>query len=542
MNNFILPGNRRMLQTAGRIALSFGIMVFLFYHFSGGGGVDALYAITPAMLLKLQDKRQKLLDEARALTVKEGEEGEEEAVEMTEEQEARFVEIETEVAKIDKQIKRGISIAAMDAAGEQRNGPQTVETGDASQVNDDNSDQRGGRARVNLNEEETRAYLAFHTLRLMSGTAYGNYQDRNEAAEMLVRGGHYGEAAAQMMNQGMRVDRAISSAYIEEQRRMMAAVHGQEYRAAGDWYSTLVNADGAFLLPTVVINEIEEIAVQVGILLQMTTPFNHVVGTLRVPGGSGADSAMTFVAEGAAITSRIRAFSAVELNPRKVADIIPFTYEINVEAGPRILADIQRVMGRSYGRAVDDAGFNGDGTASYNSIDGILSSNRTPGELVLASGGVNFDDITPDELILSVNQVAPGARANFAQAFHPDMKAVFKTKKDTQGAYLFNWQERSDGIMLVGGIPTMFSEALPGLSASAVSTSFGVGGDFDYMKIALGGGLQTEEMRTGTITDADTGATVNLGTQDLRALKYRAFFDLDMNFENAFMKYTTAAS
>ena len=95
---------------------------------------------------------------------------------------------------------------------------------------------------------------------------------------------------------------------------------------------------------------------------------------------------------------------------------------------------------------------------------------------------------------------------------------------------------------MVAGVPCVFSEALPALSASAVSTTFGVGGDFRYLKVATGGGLQTEEMRTGVITDADTGADINLGTQDLRALKYRAFFDLDTNFEDAFMKFTTAAS
>jgi hypothetical protein len=62
------------------------------------------------------------------------------------------------------------------------------------------------------------------------------------------------------------------------------------------------------------------------------------------------------------------------------------------------------------------------------------------------------------------------------------------------------------------------------------------------LKIALGQGITTEEMRTGTITDADTGSDINLGTQDLRALKYRAFFDLDLNFEDAFTVIKAAAN
>ena len=50
-------------------------------------------------------------------------------------------------------------------------------------------------------------------------------------------------------------------------------------------------------------------------------------------------------------------FRAVELNPKKVADIIPFSVEVSVEAGPQILADMERVMGRSLGFAIDDAAF-----------------------------------------------------------------------------------------------------------------------------------------------------------------------------------------
>ena len=67
----------------------------------------------------------------------------------------------------------------------------------------------------------------------------------------------------------------------------------------------------------------------------------------------------------------------------------------------------------------------------------FLSSNRSGvGESVLASGEVDFDDITPDELILGLNKVPAGVRSNFTYAFHPDMKAVFKTKKDNNGNVL----------------------------------------------------------------------------------------------------------
>jgi len=54
-------------------------------------------------------------------------------------------------------------------------------------------------------------------------------------------------------------------------------------------------------------------------------------------------------------------------------------------------------------------------------------------------------------------------------------------------------------------------------------------------------GITTEEARQGVVTDADDGSNINLFTQDLRALKYRAFFDLDLNFPEAFGLIKTAA-
>jgi hypothetical protein len=88
------------------------------------------------------------------------------------------------------------------------------------------------------------------------------------------------------------------------------------------------------------------------------------------------------------------------------------------------------------------------------------------------------------------------------------------------------------------GIPVLYTEVLPGTGSNA-NTDFGVLVNGNYVKMALGEEMSSEELRQGQITDADTGSTINLATQDLRALKTREFFDLDINFESAMMKFTT---
>jgi len=365
--------------------------------------------------------------------------------------------------------------------------------------------------RVTRDELETRQSLAKHTIGMLGAMAQGNGRKMERHVEKLVRGGWYGDDVA------------------------------RKARAAGDYYSTLVNADGAFLLPTVVRNEIEELADTVGVARQVANTFNNIVGTIRIPGASGAESAASAVSEGGAITSSMRAFEAVTLNPKKWATIIPWTYEAQVEAGPQILADVQRAIGRSFARAEDDALINGDGSSTYNSIDGIFSSNRSNvGELTLGSGNTAPEDIAPDDLILAQNQIDTGARSNLVYVFHPDMEAVFLTKKDDDSRYLFDYQT-VDGVPTLKGKPVLYTEVLPDLGAST-DTSFGLLMNGDYFHMATGEALSSEEMRTGVVTDADTGSDINLGTQDLRALKVREFFDMDANFESAFMKFTTAAS
>jgi len=423
----------------------------------------------------------------------------------------------------------------------------------SADLNPSTGEQDGGRpdAAVELDEREREAYQAFHTLRLMEGSAQQNRRKTRMSMRQLIRGGHYGENAVELLNQGMEPDRAVVNArQAQVENRASAMFEGEDgvdYRAAGDYYSTLVDADGAHLLPTEVVQEIEEIAEQVGVILGLSTSFNQLAGTLTVSGASGADSKMSFVAEGGEITSRIRSFRAIDLNPKKVADIIPWSYELQIEIAPQILSDIQRVMGRAYGKAQDDAALFGDGTASYNSIDGLASSNRAVSTYTIPGGtndGTEFTHFQPDDLTDAQNNLAAGVRDNLTAVFHPDMKLVFKTLKDDNGSYVYDYQENPEGIDTVEGIPVVYTEVFPSNSTSAANQAdsiFGAIGNWNYMKFGMGQGMTTEEARQGVVKDADTGDNINLFTQDLRALKYRAFFDLDLNFEGAFTLIKTSA-
>jgi len=234
----------------------------------------------------------------------------------------------------------------------------------------------GDNARVTRDYREQEAVMARNVLGLMH-SAGRQPREAEQYAEELVRGGHYSRDVT------------------------------EQARASGDFYSTVVNADGGFLLPTEVRDEIEELADQVGVARQICDTFSQIVGSIKVPGATGVEDQADFVAEGGAITSSKRAFQSVTLNPGKVAQIVPWTYEAQVELAPQILEDVERAIARSFARAEDDAMLNGDGSSSFNSIDGIFSANKNVPVKTIGSGAGTAEDpgaIEEDDLILARNE------------------------------------------------------------------------------------------------------------------------------------------
>lgn len=465
-----------------------------------------MLAILP-LLADLRRQKKEKAKEARAIfdAVKEGEE-------MTEEQQSRFDSLMNEVDTLSQTIERRERLATVEEELEARTPVQSAEAGADPAAE---PEERGAPAEPEAPEvragkdRKRRAKLAHLTLKMLNGVATRNFAEINRTQREIAAAGWYGEEMQQ--------------------------------RAAGDYYSTAVDADGAILLPTVVVQEIEDIAEVVGMALQACTVFNHIVGTLKVPGGSGNLHA-NFVAEGGVITSSMRSFAAVALNPQKLALIIPWTYEANLEAGPQILADAQRKIATGFAYSIDNALFNGDGTATFNSIDGIFSTNRTGvASYVLPAGSVDFTDLSADDIFDVRVKIPASLRAMAAYAFHPDMEPTLRKLKDGDGRYLFAFNE-DRGVTTLGGRPLYYTEVLPDAAATDVSTTFGCYGYFPAMKIAVGEGMTSEEMREGTVKDADTAADINLATQDLRALKVRQFVDMDMNFEEGFCEITTAAA
>lgn len=373
---------------------------------------------------------------------------------------------------------------------------------------------RGEESRVEGEKLDDEVMRADHTLQALMAHTNRRHQEAGKHVRKLYEGGHY------------------------EYRSLQDDF--RHARGAGDFYSTVVDEDGGILLPTEVVDEIQELADQVGVAREIANTMTQVQGSVKLPGATGVEDSADAVAEGGKITSSKRAFQSINLNPQKWAQIIPWSYEAQIELAPQILEDVQRALARSFSRAEDESLLKGDGTSSYNGIDGLFSGNRSvPTKTIGSAGNDDPADIGPDELVKAKNDLDPGARdkENLYYVFHPDLEAVFETKKDSNGQYLFDYVENDDGVGELKGIPILYTEVLPGTGSNA-NTQFGALVNGRYIRMAIGEGMTSEEVTQGQIEDAN-GNTINLTTEDLRALKARMFFDLDFNFDKAAMTFKT---
>lgn len=357
-------------------------------------------------------------------------------------------------------------------------------------------------------EPETDGQRIQHTVRFFTGMTRGDRFTIAQAQQELARIGEYGTRDV----------------------------------AAGDAYNTFTDADGGFLLPTSVRAGIEAVAEEFGVIRGQADTFTHVTGDIKV---NASNNGVVFnaVAEGAEIASSKNSFSSITLNPQKWAAIVPYTFEINEEAGAQVISDIQRAIGIGAARAEDDTGFNGDGTAAYNGVTGIFNDGGVP-TYTMGAGSVDFSDISAEDVFLSRNLAIPGTRMTAGYVAHPDMEAIFRNMRNGDGTllYMFNSDDRPNTL---GGRPVYYTEALPDQADSAISTSFLLWGDLRFWKVAFGPNMSSEELREGTIQASDppgTGAPINLATMDARALKVREFFDMGTNFPGAFVQIETAAA
>lgn len=322
-------------------------------------------------------------------------------------------------------------------------------------------------------------------------------------------------------------------------------------------FNTLVDSSGGIFLPTTISDMIFDIEKQFGVFPDNSLRFPMEPGDGRqiVPNLLGE---ITFhaVNQGNEANASRFTFSGLALEELKWMAFVPWTNEMGNTAGRRLVELIIRKLGEASANIKDDAVINGDGTSKYHNLKGLdnRSSDSAFPEVrrsTAASGNTAFANITPSDFLNSLLDIAPSLRMRAIFVAHPDWEIFVKDMKDANNRhyYLTGGPVSIQGDRIfVHQRPLLFTEAFP--NTDGTSKPYAAAFVPDYLAFADNGRFSTEELTEATIKD-ENGNDIRLGSQDMRALRVKEFFDFELssitktsggNALGAFTVLETAAS
>lgn len=316
----------------------------------------------------------------------------------------------------------------------------------------------------------------------------------------------------------------------EAQEKLAAAGH---YRAAADGYNTLVDTDGGIFLPTTVSDEVFDLARQYGVFTRYANRFPTGGGRLKIPNIMG-DLTFSAVNETSDILVDEFQFKGLELDDLKWGLFLPWSNEIEGLRGAQLVSIFISKLAEAYAKLVDNVAINGNGTSTFHNIKGLIAMGGNAQypwvrKSAAASSNNTFAKVTAADWNNARKDVAPSLISTGFYVAHPHRQIELLnelTKGD--GANPIKWVTFVGDQMFVHGRPIYFTESFPNTDGSNVPYAAYVDGR--YVAVADAGGFVTELFSEATIK-TKSGGTINLASQDMKALRVKAF--MDMEFGNA---------
>lgn len=364
-------------------------------------------------------------------------------------------------------------------------------------VIDANTEARGANVevkKVDLNSKEAKEKRNVLTFRMLKGQMSRNQRVVDEEQRKLAEMGYYDDV-----------------------------IGGAEKRGG---FNTLLDGDGAVLLPTVVTQEVMDVMQNYGVVPRLSLNLGDISeNNVKVPQILGRPS-FSAVSQGGAISGSGFNLGAIELKALKWGAILNWTNEVSDSVAARLMPIILEKIGEAYAYVQDNAFFNGDGTSTYNGIKGLAGLAGSVDYVQLATaatGNTSFATLDAEDFLKPQEVVLPGTRAGSVYVMHPNMIFTLRKLKDGQGKFIYGDPSAIAPAGTLWGYPIETSEAF----AYTDGTHKAVCAFFNprYLAYATGKNLSAEELREGQITDED-GNTVNLATTDQRAMRFTGRFDL----------------
>ena len=160
-----------------------------------------------------------------------------------------------------------------------------------------------------------------------------------------------------------------------------------------------VNSAGGFLVPDEFETELISLREEFGVFRREARVRPMTSDTLRVPRRSATLTAYP-AGEATAITESTQTFESVLLVAKKWGVLTTVSNELNEDAFVNLADDVAGEIAYAFAKAEDQAGFIGDGTSTYNGIEGVATilAAGTDDVQHIEAGLTNAADITKADI------------------------------------------------------------------------------------------------------------------------------------------------
>lgn len=198
-----------------------------------------------------------------------------------------------------------------------------------------------------------------------------------------------------------------------------------------------VNSAGGFLVPTEFSSAIIDLRDVYGVFRREARVWPMSSDTVTFPRVAGGLTAYP-MNENGTVTESQKSWDQVLLSAKKWGVLTRYSSELSEDAVISIADDLAQEMGRAFAYAEDNAGFNGDGSATYHGIRGVLPSiidgTHTAGAVDAASNHDTFAEIDAADLATLMAKLPQYALRNAAfYCSQPCFELVFSRLMQAAG-------------------------------------------------------------------------------------------------------------
>ncbi len=341
--------------------------------------------------------------------------------------------------------------------------------------------------------------------------------------------------SSQIPSEGFRDTANKESKSVQDGRNFLKSiVYGKpellpvSYR---DFLNESTGTAGGYLVPQEWNDRIMALLKEGGVAMRNATIYNMTRRELVIP---KLDTLPTwsFVSEGTVKPVSNPSFAQVILRRKDGGFIVLFSKQLLEDEAFDVMGFVTSLAAQILSYTIDTAAFRG----IAGSIDGILTNGI--GAKVMEIGGINFNNLSYDDLINAVSGVPSHTLPNAKWYMNRTIYGLIKGLRYAPNSeYVLSPQDRKDRIL--EGYPVELSDACYSLTESEVDRAFIAFGDLSYMAIGLRNNLTIDFSKDATV---QMGAqNVNLWQSGLVGLNFNASFDLKFTYPIAISVLKTTA-